>query len=120
MIEIYKVTNDLVTALKTVMTNVFPMLAPQGTSLPFIIYQHTGFNPEGSKDGEYEATTTFNITIITGDYSSGLQYVDAVRRAINGITSDYYTYEHTVLGASEQAYDDGYSQVLIISLSATK
>lgn len=120
MIEIYKMTNDLVTALKTVMPNVFPMLAPQGTSLPFITYQHTGFAPEGSKDGEYSASTTYNITIVTGDYSSGLQYVDACRRAINGITSDNYKYEHTVVGANEQAYDDGYSQVLTITLEASR
>lgn len=121
MIEIYKMTNDLVAALKTVTTNIFPMLAPQGTTLPFITYSHSGFERQGSKDGEYGLTITFNLNIVTVDYSSGLQYVDAVRQALNKMTSAYnYSYENTVIGASEEAFDDGYVQTLAVQIEASR
>lgn len=121
MMEIYKVTTDFVAALNTVTSNVFPMLAPQGTSLPFITYEHTGFTPQGSKDCEYEVTITYNIHIITKSYNDGLQYVDAIRAALYGITSQYhYTYEYEIISASEVAYDDGYEQTMVVSLTASK
>ena len=120
MIEIYKTTTDFVAALKTVLPNTFPMMAPQGTTLPFIIYEHTGFTPQGSKDGEYEADIIYNIHIVTSNYIDGLQYVDSIRTALNNITSQNYTYEYKILGASETAYDDGSEQLLVISLTASK
>lgn len=118
MIEVYRVTSDMATTLKTVVNNVFPMLAPQGTTLPFITYERTGFVPEGSKDGEYGMNIHYNINIITTDYTSGLMYLDSVRDALNNITSEYYEYEVEVNGSSEEAFDDGYVQHLSITIKA--
>lgn len=119
MIEFFKITQDLVNALKTVLPNVFPSLAPQGTSLPFATYTRTGATPGESKDGSYELDTNYTINVITSDYQSGLQYVDAIRQALQTINSNHYRYECTLIGASEQAYDDGWTQTLTISINTT-
>lgn len=120
MIELYKITQDLVASIKTIVPDVFPSLAPQGTSLPFVTYTRTGVNPGGSKDGEYELDVTYTINLITGDYQSGLQYIDAIRQALRVIQSNHYKYEYTLVGANEQAFDDGWSQALTVNLNVTR
>lgn len=120
MIEFFKITQDLVDTLKTVLPNVFPSLVPQGTSLPFVTYTRTGSTPGDSKDGAYELEANYTINVITSDYQSGLQYVDAIRQVIRTINSNHYKYECTLIGASEQAYDDGWTQTLTVSINATR
>ena len=119
MIEFFQITQDLVNALKTVLPDVFPSLAPQGTTLPFATYTRTGSTPGDSKDGEYELEVTYAINVVTYDYQSGLQYIDAIRQAIQTISSSHYRYECTLIGASEQAYDDGWVQTLTVNINAT-
>ena len=118
MIEIFKVTNDLTNTIKQVIPDVFPMLAPQGTGLPFVTYTHTGIQSQGTKDSEYELTITYTINIITKTYIDGLQYLDAVRGALYRMSSNHYNYTVETVGATEEAFDDGYSQVLTISVEA--
>lgn len=120
MIEIYKVTNDLVSTLNTVLPNVYPMLAPQGTSLPFVTYNRTGYESEGSKDCEYGVNLNYTINIISNTYVDGLQYLDAIRAALRKMVSTHYNYEVSIQGASEQAFDDGYVQILNIQIEASK
>lgn len=120
MIEIHKVTQDLVTALKRVTPNVYPIVAPQGTSLPFITYSRSGIGTDTSKDGEYDMDIYYQLNIITQGYDGGLQLVDAVRTALRTITSNHYRYEVTVTGSSEEAYDDGYAQHFNFTINASR
>lgn len=119
MISIFNITGDLVTALNSVIPDkAFPMLAPQGTTLPFITHKRTGFSPTISKDGECELKVNYDINIVTKDYSSGVQDVDLIRAALLGMTGNY-TYEVEIVSSSEEAFDDGYAQYLSIVITAT-
>lgn len=119
MIEIYKITQDLVATLTPVITNVYPMVAPQGTTLPFVTYTHSGLEVEGSKDGEYGMDVYFQLNVISVGYTDGLQYVDAIRAALQKMHGNY-NYEVTTTGLSEEAYDDGYVQHLNLNIHASR
>ena len=122
MIKIKTVTENLVFLLTHITGfdgKVFPMLAKEGTSLPFMTYNRTGISPSQTKDGP-TTTISYQINIISKEYLQGVEILDEVIRLLirmgtfNGV-------KHTVkiTSSNEEAYDDGYAQMLNIDVEAT-
>lgn len=95
---------------------VFPIVADEGTSYPFLTYKRTGITSYSCKCGIYEDTVNFSVNILTQDYLSGLEIGNLVRKAIEKnliCTIEGCTYNDIMLvGASEQYSADGYVQTL--------
>lgn len=122
MIKIKTITENLVFYLSHITGfsgKVFPMLAKEGTSLPFITYNRVSISPGNTKDGS-TTSVSYQINIISKEYLQGVEILDEVIRVLirmgvfNGIRHTV-----TVTGASEEAYDDGYVQVLNLDIEAT-
>lgn len=122
MISIKKITENLVFHLTHITGfegKVFPMLAKEGTTLPFITYSRIGITPTGTKDGP-ATTVSYQINIISKEYLQGVDILDEViyllirMGTFNGI-------KHTVniTSSSEEAYDDGYVQTINLDIEAS-
>lgn len=123
MIAIKTITENLVFYLNHITGfsgKVFPMLAKEGTSLPFITYNRVGISPEGTKDGP-TTTVSYQINIISKEYLQGVDVLDEIIHLLIRMGT-YNGIKHTVTitGASEEVYDDGYVQTLNLDIEATR
>lgn len=120
MIKIQEISEDLVRTLKIVNNKVFPSLAKEGTSLPFITYERTTITPNNTKCGVGSLTTSWMINIISKEYIQGVGILDEVIDKVTRMNSPY-DLQHNVFitGASEQAFDDGYVQTLSIDINTS-
>ena len=120
MIKIQEISEDLVRTLKTVNSKVFPMLAKEGTSLPFITYQRLSISPENTKCGVPSLTTTWQIDIVSKEYLQGVALLDTVISQVTRMNSPYdLSHRVFISGASEEAFDDGYAQTLNIDIETS-
>ena len=112
--NISTVTTDLTTALKTVAglgNRVFPIVATEGTQMPFAIYQRDSMSETGTKDGATGYDMTFSVSIVSATYLSGLELTDAVVQAIHHMTGTY-NYEPVLIASTETYTENEYVQTL--------
>lgn len=120
MIKIKQVTEDLVTVLKSVNQRTFPMLAKEGTSLPFITYERISISPDNTKDGAQNMHTSFQVNIVSKEYIQGVELLDNIIYQVTRMNSKYdLLHRVTIAGASEEAFDDGYAQTLSIDINTS-
>lgn len=103
------ITEAIYTAIKTNVTalnnRVFPLVATEGTNLPFAVFERTGYN-RNTKDGGI-LEVTFEVRIVSNTYFEGLQIADTVID-----TLERTPYKATLTGSSEEYTNDGYLQTL--------
>jgi hypothetical protein len=76
-------TNTGVTTL--VSTNIFPLITPEITNLPCVIYERQG-NDESTKDGHGTYDSQLYLTVIANDYSKSIDISQACYNALDGYT----------------------------------
>jgi len=77
-------TNAAVVAL--VGTKIFPLVIPEKTTLPCIVYERS-FANDNTKDGLVGSDSTINLTVISTDYSNSIAICEAIHAALKGYTS---------------------------------
>ena len=98
---------DIYDCLKEILTNVFPIVAEEGTQQPFIVYNRDNLNLQKCIDGTYQGDVSFTVNIVTNKYQEGLQIASQV------IDKIFRKFNNTRLtGFSEQYSDNGYVQTL--------
>ena len=110
MVEIAEVTKQLYRTLTEVHNNVFPIVATEGASLPFIVFERSNAYDTGSKDGN-QLEISYTIRIVTSTYFEGLTLVDDIRRRLR--KSEL---KPTLTSATEEFTNDGYVQTISISI----
>lgn len=84
---VYKLLTDDATVGGLVSTRVYPVVVPQGSSLPYISYQRVASRHVHSMDGVAGlAETTIQIDCYASTYSGGKALGEAVRLALDGYT----------------------------------
>ena len=110
MIEIREITQDVYRALTQCERNVFPLVAPEGTGLPFVVFERSNMYETPTKDGG-ELEIGFTVRIVTATYFDGLTIVDHIRTEFRHFQS-HYGYKPRLTGATEEYTTDGYVQSL--------
>lgn len=111
MIGIAGLTEYFYNTLREVTKNVFPLVATEGTSLPFIVFERSNMSETGTKDGASELDVSFTVKIVSATYFEGVKLVDDVRYYLHKMENHPY-----LTGASEEYTTDGYVQTLNFSL----
>ena len=63
---------------------VFPLVADEGTTFPFVIYRRTGLRPAGTKDKyNYSELATIDILVASSDYESGVNLANTIKEIEN-------------------------------------
>lgn len=60
---------------------IYPLIADEGTTFPFIIYKRTGLTPESTKDNTNE-NVSVEINIASSNYSESIDLAIKVRKAL--------------------------------------
>lgn len=73
-------TNSGITA--KVGTRIYPIVMPENTVLPAIVYERSYINSY-NRDG-FISTTEIDVTVLTADYSDGIEICTLVDGVLNG------------------------------------
>ena len=65
-------------------TNIYPVIAPEGTKGPFILYQRDKYKKSYSKMGVYEEECHVLITIVADDYDTAIALAFLVDDTLQG------------------------------------
>jgi len=63
-------------------TKIFPLVVPEDTLLPCIVYERS-FDNQYTKDGLASSDSTINITVISENYKKSIDISEAVFNALN-------------------------------------
>ncbi len=96
---------------------IFPIVAPEGTVDPFIVYYRDKYHRENSKMGITEDECHIVISIVDSDYDRGAdiaQMVDAILNGIHAVEDCSFTF--TLYDATEGYEDNKYYQQLVYTI----
>lgn len=116
MLQITALTTEIYNTLKKIVgvkQRVFPLVATEGASLPFIVFERSNLYENPTKDGG-DTGVDFTIKIVTATYFDGLNIADYVRDAMRHFESIYHI-KPRLTGATEEYTTDGYLQTLSFS-----
>lgn len=101
--------------------DVFPIVAPIGTTGNFAVYKRTSLSVQNTKDiYNYEENSTYDIVIVTPTYEDGLRLATNTKMYLERLEGRYKTSkeEEIIIGdvamidASEEWNNDAYLQKL--------
>lgn len=92
---------------------IFPLVAVEGTTFPFLVYRRSGYTPVSNKDLEDEIVTV-EVAILSDKYETSVDVADAVLTGLHGSNEEIERVK--IIGTSEEFSDDIYIQKLIIDI----
>lgn len=102
--------------LKNLVGNkVFPIVAKKDCTFPFLVYQRNNISSNACKDGFYEDTVSFSITIVAEVYDESIDIATAVRKILEKPCieiNDSILYYTSLSSCSEEYTSDVYVQKL--------
>jgi len=117
MIQVGKIINS---ALLAANLQCWPIVAPEGTELPFIVYSRT-FNSEYTKDGRAIDTGNIDMYVLSESYAETVtmaQQIDAALSAVQGDYTDMFIFKCKLLSGDEIYQDGVYIQKLTFEIKA--
>lgn len=97
---------------------IYPLIADEGTTFPFIIYKRTGLTPESTKDNTNE-NVSVEINIASSNYSESIDLAIKVRKALEhkkGTYSDIVIEDIVIDDATEDYIEDTFIQTLTFKI----
>lgn len=97
---------------------IYPLIADEGTTFPFIIYKRTGLTPESTKDNTNE-NVSVEINIASSNYSESVDLAIKVRKALEhkkGTYSDIAIEDIVIDDATEDYIEDTFIQTLTFKI----
>lgn len=94
---------------------VFPLVAEQTTTFPFIVYWRDNVVSESCKDGMHEDTVTFTVVAVTDNYPLSLEIANDIRMNLESmkiVARDMVITNCKVTGIEESFQENAYVQTL--------
>lgn len=115
---IYELLSNNTELQKVVNTKIYPLIANETTTFPFIIYKRTGIVNDGNKDYQSKYAM-ISIIIVDDEYEGSVQVAELVRKAIEhkrGKIADFTVEDITIEDAVEEFVDNAFIQELTIKI----
>lgn len=109
--SIYKLlvaNKDLVAMVDNKM---FPLIANENTTFPFVVYQRDSIYTEYTKDGKYCDNINISINIAATTYNQSIEIAELVRTAVEGKRIDDIS-SIRLISMNEDYLEDTYIQNL--------
>lgn len=101
-------------------SKIFPLVAENNTTFPFIVYKRTGIEPQTSKDKLiHKEETNVEVNIMSDTYNDSIEVADLVKTALTGkkgIFSGIAVQDIIFTDASEDFQDDTFIQNLTFKI----
>lgn len=94
---------------------IYPIVAEDGTSTPFIIYRRTGLTSNNCKDGYYEDTVRVEIKAVSNTYAESVKVINRIRQILEQQHFDWNKMrveEVEIENASENYEFNAYTQTI--------
>ncbi len=106
--------------IQRVSSKIFPLVAENNTTFPFIVYKRTGIEPQTSKDKLiHKEETNVEVNIMSDTYNDSIEVADLVKTALTGkkgIFSGIAVQDIIFTDASEDFQDDTFIQNLTFKI----
>ena len=105
---IYAILSADTNVASVVSTKIFPLVAENGTTFPFLCYTREGLQPStGTKDGYVGDLVTFRVDVVAESYNQIIDLADAVRQCLEKRyhASAGLILKETYLSGINEAYD---------------
>ena len=112
---IYNLLNNSEELKKYVGNKIYPLVADNDVSFPFIVYSRTGVTNTICKDGYYEDDVNFSIIVVSNKYIDSLDIANIVRGIFNKQKLDKNIYNVSLDDIDENFTNDAYIQQLYFS-----
>ena len=100
---------------------IFPIIANEGTSFPFIVYTRTNVTPNYVKGGIYLDGTTVEINIVSTNYVESVDIANVVRNVMESIkrttVDGLYIDEIKMSSCNEGYYEYAFVQILTFDIN---
>lgn len=117
---VYQILSNDTKVKEMVGNNIYPLIANQGTTYPFIIYRRTGIEPVTSKDRFIcSEVTSVDVIIASDRYDESIELAELVKDALsgkNGIYSDIKVIDINMISADEDYIEDTFIQNLTFNI----
>lgn len=117
---VYQILSNDTKVKEMVGNNIYPLVANQGTTYPFIIYRRTGIEPVTSKDRFIcSEVTSVDVIIASDRYDESIEVAELVKDALsgkNGIYSDIKVIDINMISADEDYIEDTFIQNLTFNI----
>lgn len=94
---------------------VFPLVAEQTTTFPFIVYWRDNVVSDSCKDGMHEDEVTFTVVAVTDNYPLSLELANAIRESLETmrlVSRGMLITNCKVTGVEESFQENAYVQTL--------
>lgn len=119
MTSILKIGKAIKNILKDI-DNVFPIVADQGTTYPFIVYRRSSLLPANTKDRyNYRELATIEIIVAAAQYSESVNLAEKVidkMQYTRGTFNDIKIGEIALTNADEDYIEDAFIQRLTFQI----
>lgn len=102
-------TNDS-EVTKYIKNKVFPIVANNGTDIPFVIYRRFNYEPQSNKDYKGESAE-FEVRVVANKYEDSVKIADAVGDALNDY-KDNDVEQIRLITSNEDYIDEVFVQTL--------
>ena len=79
---IYKLLSSNTTLQEKVGTNIFPLVADNDTTFPFIVFYRSGISNGIMKDGFTNDSVNYTVMVVSDKYFTGAEIAQAVRETL--------------------------------------
>ena len=117
---VYQILSNDTKVKEKVKSKIYPLVANQGTTFPFIIYKRTGIEPVTSKDRFIcSELTTVDVTVASDRYDESIELAELVKDTLsgkNGIYSGINIIDINMISAGEDYIEDTFIQTLTFNI----
>ncbi len=102
-----------------VKNKIYPLIADETTTFPFIIYRRNSISPESDKD-QTNDSATFQIMIAANNYAESVDLAEKVRTALvhkSGTIQTIPVEDITLVDGSEEFIDNTFVQNLTLKIT---
>lgn len=117
---VYQILSNDTKVTEMVGNKIYPLIANQGTTYPFIIYRRTGIEPVTSKDRFIcSEVTSVDVIIASDRYDESIEVAELVKDALSGksgIYSGIKVIDINMISADEDYIEDTFIQNLTFNI----
>jgi hypothetical protein len=109
--HIYSILSQNSDLKKIVNKKIYPLIAEESTTFPFIVFKKNTITTEYCKDGSTLDRVNFSIVSVARDYTTTVTISEIVRNSIEMLKDEYFKLVH-LSQVTEDYIDDVYTQEL--------
>lgn len=100
---------------------VYPLVADEGTTFPFVVYRRSSLVPSSTKDRyNYQEKSTIEIAIASDNYSEGIELAEKIKTILEhkrGTYNDIKIGDITLVDADEDYIENTFIQRLVFEIN---